>query len=272
MIKIGNTHLKQSIKGIWKKTLVLCAALFIFLMLFALMGTSVKIQDSIIKDMDDVPPVVQKMFGEGFLEAMLKYGIIAVGYIHPFLLALFIVFIFIAVSQMVTSEVAGGTIGFTLSKAVSRKRLYLNLAVVIIGGLGILALFTFLSSLVGIALFHGPKLSAGPFVSLTWNLFLVMFFIAGYIVIFAAVSDSGKALFTWGGVVLLVLYLLSLAAPLWKPLTYLKPINPFAYFEAMKVLMGGRIGFSTSISIIVVSLAMFAFAAWLFSRRDISSG
>jgi hypothetical protein len=40
----------------------------------------------------------------------------------------------------------------------------------------------------------------------------------------------------------------------------------------MKVLMGGRIGFSTSISIIVVSLAMFAFAGWLFSRRDISSG
>jgi ABC-type transport system involved in multi-copper enzyme maturation permease subunit len=272
MIEIGNIHLKQSIKGIWKKTLLLCAALFVFLLLFALLGTSVKIQDNIIKDLDEVPQVVQKMFGEGFLEAMLKYGVIAIGYIHPFLLALFIVFIFIASSLMITSEVASGTIGFTLSKSVSRKRIFLNLVLVIIAGLGLLALSTYLSSLAGIVFFHGAKLSAAPFVSLSWNLFLVMLFVAGYIVIFAAVSDSGKALFTWGGVVLLVLYLLSLAAPLWKPLTYLNPINPFAYFEAMKVLMGGRIGFSTSISIIVVSLAMFVFAGWLFSRRDIATG
>ena len=269
---VGNIHLKQSIKGLWKKNLLLCAALFLFEMLFALLGTSIEIQKSFVKDLDDIPPMVQKMMGEGFIESMLKYGIIAVGYVHPFMLIIFILFVFMSASQMLTSEIGSGTIGFTLSKPVSRKRIYLNLSIITCAGTALLALSTYLSSLFGILLFHPQKLNTEPFIHLAWNLFLLMVFIFGYIALFAAVSDSGKKLFTYGGTTLFVFYLLSFAAPLWKPLEYLAPLNPFSYFKPMALLMGERIGLSTSLSIIAVSAAMLVTGAFIFSRRDISNG
>jgi ABC-type transport system involved in multi-copper enzyme maturation permease subunit len=269
---IGNIHLKQSAKGLWLKTLLLGAALFIFEMLFIFLGTSAQIKESMLKKMDDIPPMVEKMLGKGFVEAMFKYGIIAIGYIHPFMLLAFIIFIFMTISQMVTSEINSGTIGFTLSKSLSRKRIYLNMAIIIYLGLGLLALSTFLSSFLGTKIFYSEPLSTGPFASLAWNLYLVMLLIAGYIVIFASISDSGKMFFTIGGIVLLVFYILSFAAPLWKPLSIFDPVNPFAYYKPMEILIGSRIGFGKSLTLIGISGVMFAAAAWIFNRRDISSG
>ena len=268
----GIIHLKQALKGLWFKTLLLGAALFAFEMLFALLGNSVQIQAAMLKKMEDIPPAAEKMLGTGFVEAMIKYGIIAVGYIHPFMLVLFIVFIFIVISHMVTSEINSGTIGFTLSKPISRKRIYINMAVIIYLGLGFLALSTYIASYLGIKIFLGQQLSAAPFSSLAWNLFLVMVLVAGYIVMFASISDSSKMLFTIGGIVLLVFYIISLAAPLWTPLTVFNPVNPFSYYNPMELLIGARIGFGKSLTLIGVSIFMFVTAGWVFSRRDIASG
>ncbi len=269
---IGNIHLKQSLKGIFLKLWLLCGALFTFKILFALMGTSTQIYQSIMRDMDDMPPIMEKMMGKGFVEAIVQYGIIAFGYIHPFVFILFIVFLFITASQMVTSEIGSGTIGFTLSKPVSRKRIYVNMAITSYLGLGLMALFAYGSSALGIVLFHGEKLSTEPFGALAWNLFLLMAFIAGYIAIFAAISDSGKKLFTYGSIVLFAFYILSMATPLWKPLKLLAPINPFSYYSPMAILTGSRIGITKSISLLVVSCLMFIIGGWLFSRRDLATG
>jgi ABC-type transport system involved in multi-copper enzyme maturation permease subunit len=272
MGNIGNIHLVQSLKGLWVKLLLIGGALFTFEMLFAIVGTSAQVYQGMLHDMEDIPPMVEKMMGTGFVEAVIKYGVIALGYVHPFMLILFIVFIFIAVSQVVTSEVSSGTIGFTLSKPVSRVRLYINLMIVIYVGLAVLSLFTFLSSALGIVFFYSEKLAFGPFSSLAWNLFLLMVFIAGYIVIFAAISDTGKKLFTIGGITLFAFYILDMATPLWNPLKYLSPVNPFSYYDPMPMLMGSRISSEKSMLIIVVSVVMFGFGAWLFSRRDLASG
>lgn len=268
----GNIHLQQSLKGIWLKLLLLFIGLFAFEMLFPILGASAQVQQNMLKEMKDIPPMVEKMYGAGFIDALLKYGVIAFGYIHPFVLVLFILYIFIAVSQIVTSEISSGGIGYTLSRPVSRKRIYIDLAIIIYTGLGILALACYSASALGIRLFHGNKLSTDPFAALSWNLFLVMVLIAGYIVIFAAVVETGKALFTWGGIVLLVFYIISLAAPLWKPLEFITPIDPFSYYKPMAILIGSRNGVVESVLFIAVSLVMFAVGGWLFSRRDILTG
>ena len=135
-----------------------------------------------------------------------------------------------------------------------------------------MALSTYLSSYLGIKIFLGQQLSTDPFSSLAWNLFLVMVLIAGYIVMFASISDSSKMLFTIGGIVLLVFYILSLAAPMWKPLTIFNPVNPFFYYNPMELLIGARIGFGKSLTLIGVSVVLFTAAGWFFSRRDIASG
>jgi ABC-2 type transport system permease protein len=269
---IGNIHLKQSLKGLWIKTSLLFTGLFLFEMLFAVLSSSSTINAQFLKDMEKTPVVLEKTMGQGFFNAVLKYGVITFGYIHPFMMVLFILFIFISFSQVLTSEIYTGAVGFTLSKPVSRKRVYFNLALINYLGLGILAFSTFFSSFLGIQIFHGGKLSTTPFLSISWNLYLIMIFIAGYVAIFAAISESGKILYTYGGITLLFFYILSMAKTLWDPLKYISPISPFSYYEPMKMLIGGGIDSGTALIIFAVSIAMFVFAGWIFNRKDIACG
>jgi hypothetical protein len=99
-----------------------------------------------------------------------------------------------------------------------------------------------------------------------------MILVAGYISLLAATSDSGKILFTRGGVLLMVLYLVSMAEPLWKPLEFISPISPFTYYVPMKLFLGGHVEVLTAILMIGVSLAMFGIATYLFSKKDIAVG
>ena len=268
----GIIHLKQSIKNIWVKTVMLAFGLFAFEMLFSILGTSTDIQKGVLKDLKDMPRIMEQMMGQGFAETLLKYGVIAFGYIHPFMLVLFVLFIFFGVSQVIISEISSGTIGFTYSKPISRKRIFFNLVVIIYGGLGIMAFSAFLASFTGILLFHGNRLSTSPFASLAWNLYLIMILCAGYVVLISVFANTGKSLYTYGGITLMVFYLLSMATSLWKPLAYLSPVNPFSYYEPFRMLMGGRIETATSIFIIGSSMVMFIIAGWLFSKRDIAGG
>lgn len=268
----GNIHLKQAMKGLWGKTTMLCLGLYAFEMLFAILSTSPAINAQMLSDMKKTPAMMEKVFGQGFMDAMVKYGMIAFGYIHPFMMVMFVLFIFISFSQVLTSEINGGAIGFTLSKPLSRKRLFINLAILNYAGLACLAFSAFLSSFTGIKLFHAGVLSAKPFLSISWNLYLVMIFAAGYLAIFASFTDSGKAFYTWGGITLLVFYILSTAKTLWSPLTYIAPVSPFSYYDPMLMLMGGRLENGTVIGIIATSVAMFTAAGWIFCRKDIASG
>lgn len=268
----GFVHLKQSIKGAWKKVLLIGLALFSFEMLFSLLAMSTHIQAEMLKKMQEGPAAAQKVLGEGFMDAIVKYGVITFGYIHPFLFMLFISFIFAVCWQLVSAEVANGSIGFTLSRPISRKKIFFNLALVIYLGLGFLALVTFSSTALGISIFLGGKLSLTPFISLVWNLYLLMIFIAGYITLFASFSDSGKKFFTYPGVLLFLFYILDLAANLWRPLEIISPINPFSYYNPMKILIGSRIGFMQSFMILAISGVMFVISAFIFNRRDLPSG
>lgn len=271
-IKIGWIHLSQSGKGLRMKLFLLCLVSFLFQMLFAILGTSVQVQQGMMMKIDQMPKMAQKMMGEGFIESILKFGVMTMGYIHPFLLVIFILYIIMVVSQLVTSEIQYGSIGFSLSKPLSRWRIYLNVGILVYGGTALLAFSTYFSTFSGIHLFHAGKMNTEPFFHIAWNLFLVMIFVAGYIALIAALSDSGKRLYTWSGAILFVLYILSFATPLWAPLEYLAPISPFYYFKPMSILTGSRLSIPTAISLLTISISMFATAAFIFSRRDIASG
>ncbi|MCP4213332.1 MAG: hypothetical protein GY765_01690 [bacterium] len=268
----GMIHLTQSLKGLWKRTAVLALVMFIFHFIFSLVATSATVRQNIVKDMEDVPEVVNKMFGAGFADVLLKYGVIALGYLHPFMMVVLVLYIFIVMSRLLTSEISSGTIGFTLSKSVSRVRLFFNMAVVVYIGLGILCLSAYLSSYSGIRLLHGERLSAAPFVSMAWTLFVLALFLTGYVAIFAAFSDSGRKLYTYAGGLLFFLYLLNLATPLWGPLKIFAPINPFFYYQPISILTGNHMGVGKSVILIAVSISLFSVAACIFRRRDISAG
>lgn len=268
----GFVHLKQSLKGVWKKMLSIALALLLFELLFTLLAGSSNIKTEMLNDMTRAPEAARKVLGEGFMEAVVKYGIVAFGFIHPFMFALFIFYILAVFWQVLTSEISSGSIGFTLSRPISRKTVFFNAAVLVYAGLAFLGAVTVLTAAGGILVFMDSNLSVTPFISLGWNLYLLMVFIAGYIALFCSFSDTGKKFFTYSSIFLFLFYIIDLAAKLWKPLEILSPVNPFSYYNPMKLLIGSRIAFSQSLVILAVSGIMFWAAAIIFNRRDLPSG
>lgn len=269
---IGNIHLNRSVKGVWKKALLLAIVLFVFELLFVLTARSANIKADMIRDLDRMPPLMEKMLGQGFVDVIVKYGILTFGFVHPFTFIPFMLLMFLAISQMLTADITSGAIGFLLSRPLSRRRIFFNMAVVIWTGLALLSLALFLAPYLGILFFLEQHLTVAPFVNLSVNLYVVMLLISGYIAVFAAISDSGKKLFTYSGVMVLLFYLMELAAPLWRPLQWVAPVNPFHYYRPVELLMGQRIDAATAAILVLASAALYVIAAQLFHRRDISSG
>jgi len=268
----GIVHLKHSVKLIWKRTAVVCIAVVLFQLLFIVMATTKSIKTEMLEDIDDIPPIVNAMIGDGFREAIVKYGILTFGYLHPFFYLLFIVFVFLAVSQMITSEVSAGTIGFTLSRPISRKQLYFNLSIIIFIGLAAITIVSYLTTYAGIRIFHSKLYSMSTFSSLTFNLFILIVFISGYIMLVSSFSDSGKNLFTYAGILIFVFYVLDFLTPLWSPLEYIAPINPFSYYRPIEIMIGQRISAIESIVIILITFVLYYVSASIFSRRDLPHG
>lgn len=265
-------HLKQAIRGLFKKLILVGVAIFLFEILFAGLASSSHINVGMLKKMEDTPPAMMKMMGEGFMEAILKYGVITFGYIHPFLYLLFIVYIFFCFLQLLSGEIFSGSIGYTLSRPIARRTIFINLAIVVYGGLALLMLFPYLSTAIGLWLFYPGHLSIAPFISISWNLYLLAAFIAGYIALFASFADSGKKLFLYSGITLFVFYVADFARRLWPPLEIFSPVNPFSYYDPIRILTGQRVGFSQSLLVLCISGAMFLAAALIFQKKDLPNG
>jgi ABC-2 type transport system permease protein len=267
----GRVHLFYICRKLTKALILLCLAAFIFEGLFPLMSGIAKLKMEMMNDMQRQQPEMLKMMGKDFYDAMMDYGFIVFGYIHPFLLVFLILFIFYAVSQVLTTEIATGSIGFILSRPISRKRIYLNLAIVIYTGLAIISFAALGGTYFSMLLFNiGDKVP--PFLSIVVNLYVLMLFIAGYIALFASKADTGKSLFIPSGIILFVFYAVDLISGLWEPLEYISPINPFSYYRPIELLVGQRLDISAGIAIPVVTTLMFWLGAKIFSRRDLPSG
>ncbi len=267
-----NVHLFHALRGLWKKAAIIAIALILFQFVFVLLASSTSIKTSIIDDIHEVPDSMKKVMGKGFIESMIKYGVVAVGYIHPFVYFLYIIFIVLAVSFMITSEVTTGTIGFLLSKPVSRERIFFNMFLVVFCGLVFLTLCSYLATVIGVEIFTSGKMPAKPFFPITVNLFLMMFFVSGYVALITAFSNTSRKMYTRAAVILSAFYLVDWLSPLWTFLSFTDRINPFSYYKPLEILAGGRIDLTTGIAIFVVSLLMYFAGMKIFNRRDIFSG
>jgi len=267
----GRVHLFYICRKLTKAIILLCLAVFIFEGLFPLLSASAKLKMEMMGDMQNPQPEMLKMMGRDFYDVMMDYGFIVFGYIHPFLLVLLVIYIFYAVSQVLTSEIATGSIGFILSRPVSRMRIYFNLAIVIYSGLAVMSLAALGGTYFGMWIFNvGGKVP--PFLSIVINLYVLMLFIAGYIALFASIADTGKSLFIPSGIILFVFYTIDLISGLWEPFEYISPINPFSYYKPIELLVGQRLDLAAGLAIPVLTALMFWLGARIFSRRNLPSG
>ena len=208
-------------------------------------------------------------FGGGDLFSL--SGAIALGFIHPFAIAVTSVMAIGVPILSIVAERQRGTLEVLLSRPVSRHSLIVVVLIVGIASLALLLAAQLLSSVVGAYVAGvGDELAISR-LPLVWAMGLLLF--ATFLAIALAASVSFDRTMPALGVTLLILlvsYLFEVISSLWQDMRALGDLSLFHYVRA-KELLEGQLRPTDVLIIGGVGIVALAWAWIVFPRRDIAA-
>ncbi len=109
---------------------------------------------ALIRFIDVLPPMVKTALGGEALESGRVSGLIGIGYQHPLILLLYMLFAVGVPSSFLTGEVQNGTMELILSRWATKTQIYLCAAILTLGGMFALVLVMYGGTCVGTAIYH----------------------------------------------------------------------------------------------------------------------
>ncbi len=208
-------------------------------------------------------------FGGGDLFSLA--GSVALGFIHPIAVGLGLVFSVGFASAAIAGERQRGTLEVLLARPLSRRQVYVTMAVAtgLFIGLSLAALT--LGALGGASL-TGRVTELGPGnLPLLWLNAFLLYGAFGAISLAASVSfDRLAPAISISLTVVLVSYFLDVIGDLWPDASFLQPFSPFHYLDARGALTGLAEASNFVVLAAVIVVAM-GYALVVFPRRDLAA-
>ena len=235
MHKAGRPPFPLTLLWFWfRRTLLVWAAiaLGIFLMQIAVCGIihdnqSVK---AFLKFLDMFPAVLKIAIGGEMVQMGKTPGLIAIGYQHPFVLFLFMLFAVGVPTGFLAGEVQKGTMELILSRPITKMQVYLCAGILTLTGMFSLVMVMFLGTVAGTRVYDfGEPIPLYGFFRFAVGAGLLASAIGAIALLCAA---SFRRLYAAVGVpvaFLVVNYLISLVGARWPPLRFLAPATLFYY-------------------------------------------
>lgn len=198
-------------------------------------------------------------------------GSVAIGFIHPIAVGLNLVFAVGFTAAAIAGERQRGTLEVLLSRPISRRAVYVTLAVAGALFVGIAVLGSILGSLVGASLTgRAAELGVGQ-LPLLWLNGALLYWSIGAIALLASASFDrlSQAL----GVALafvVVSYFLEVLGSLWPDAEGLQPYSVFYYLDPKAILTGFPDAGDLFVLATVTAVAVVA-ALLVFPRRDLAA-
>lgn len=215
-----------------------------------------------------IPPQFAQ-FGGGDVFSLT--GAVALGFVHPIAVGLNLVFAVGFASAAVAGERQRGTLEVLLSRPISRRRVYLTLAVAGAAAIGVAIAGLTLGSFIGAAATgRTAELGVGN-LPLLWLNGTFLYWAVGAIALLASVSfDRLTPAIGVSLAFVLGSYFLDVLGSLWPDAKGLQPYSLFHYVHAKADLAGlpRREDFIVLGVVIAVAVAL---ALWLFPRRDLAA-
>ena len=245
-------------------------ALIIFLMQIAVCAIvhdneSVK---SFLQFLDFMPSFVKTALGGEMLQAGNTAGLIAIGYQHPLVLLLFMLFAVGTPTLLLTREVQNGNMELILSRSVTKGQVYFCASAITLIGMLTLVLVMFSGTVVATRLYDfGEPIPLDLFFRIAVNGGVVAA-AAGAIALLAAGVFGGRNIAVGATVATLVLnYFTWVIAQWWPATSFLKPVTLFYYVNAMKLYRGWPIDdLGILFGIVAVAITL---GAIIWRRRDL---
>ncbi|OKP87473.1 hypothetical protein A3842_06335 [Paenibacillus sp. P3E] len=240
--------------------------LYLLVMTFPLLSDSQQFND-VIKSL---PKSVMDAFGiQGNLTNAVEY--MAMNFYNSIYLYLLMAYTILTACQLVSRFVDRGSMAYLLSTPVTRRKVINTQAAVLVTGLVVMCLFTYLGGYFGVLSFvNNSAFDLGVFTELNLIVMLIFLLIGSYSFLFSCIFDEEKTALGAGFGVTLLFYGLDMVSKLSEKLSWLKYCTIFTLYQPEKIIQGTYDTVSISLVLVVVSILIFAAASFIFQKRDLS--
>ena len=223
---------------------------------------------SFLKFLEVLPAFVKTALGGQMLQAGNVHGLILIGYQHPLVLFLYMLFAVGVPTTLLTGEVQKGTMELILSRSVTKTQAYVCASVLTLAGMFTLVVVMFLGTVTATHLYDfGQPIHLDLFFRIAVNGGLVAG-AAGSIALLAAGALVGRNRAVGVTVAILVLdYFMWIVAQWWPRLSFLKPVTLFYYSSSVKLARAWPTGDIFVLLVIILACAIAGGMVW--KRRDL---
>jgi ABC-2 type transport system permease protein len=222
-----------------------------------------------LRFLDVLPAFVKTALGGEMLQAGNVAGLILIGYQHPLVLFLYLLFAVAVPTTLLSGEVQKGTMELILSRAVTKTQVYVCASLLTLAGMLALVLLMFLGTVAAVHLYDfGQPIPLDLFFRIAVNGGLVAG-AAGAIALLAAGALAGRNQAVGVTVAVLVLdYFAWIVAQWWPRLGFLKAATLFYYAHSSKLGYGWPLKDMAVLASVIVACVVLGGTIW--QRRDLS--
>ena len=247
-------------------------AVVIFLFQLAICGIlhdNEKIQ-ALVTYMEVLPSFLKSVIGGEMLRMGNTSAFIAIGYKHPLVFLLFMLFAVGVPTGLLAGEAQHGRMELILSRSATRTQVYLCAGALTIAGMFALVLVMFFGTFIATNLYDfGEPIPLYPFFIVAINGGLLASAVAA-VSLLAAASFRQRGLAVGVTVVYLVVnYFVNLFSEWWPPMEPLGPLTPFWYIDGPTIFrdVAWPLGDMGVLASLLVIAAVAGGVTW--SRRDL---
>ncbi len=221
-----------------------------------------------LKFIEVLPSFIKTALGGEMLQAGNTPGLIAIGYQHPLVLFLYLLYAVGVPTKLLTGEVQKGTMELILSRATTKTQVYLCASILTLAGMVSLVLIMFLGTVVATHLFDfGTPIPLALFFRIATNGGCLAG-AAGAIALCSAGVMGGRNLAVGATVTFLVLnYFVWIVSQWWPRVGFLKPATLFYYVNGFKLSQGWPLGDMLVLLSLILVCTMVGGIVW--KRRDL---
>lgn len=245
-------------------------ALVIFLIQIAVCGIVHDNQSlkQLLNFLNILPSIVKSALGGQALRVGNTPALITIGYQHPFVLLLYMLFAVGVPTGLLTGEVQKGSMELILSRPTTKTQVYVCAGTLTLVGMFALVIVMFLGTVVATHIYDfGEPIPLDLFFRLAINGGLCASTV-GAISLLAAAVFRGRNMAVGAAVTFLVInYFVSLIANWWPRMSFLGPTTLFYYVGGQKIITGWPLSNMCVLTAILLVAAISGGIIW--HRRDL---
>jgi len=223
----------------------------------------------LLRFLDLVPKIVKSSLGGDMLQAGNTSALIAMGYQHPLILLLYMLFAVGVPTTLLSGEIQKGTMELILSRSVTKNHAYVCAGLITVAGMFALVLVMFMGTVLGttlydfgtairLHLFFRAAVVGGVFASAV-----------GGITLLAAASFQCNIAIWLTVAYLVVNYFVSIFAEWWARMSWLQPVTIFHYVDGPRIFTESEWPIDDISVLLTILVIATILGGVIWSRRDL---